>query len=434
MFCGIIEWNYMKEIKDPNVTRAYIIHPILHTEEEEIENELRDHDAKLEEAVSLSGAIGVEVIHAEIINLKQANSGTFLGKGKVLELARTVRQNCIDILIINKQLSPIQHRNLESDINCKVVDRPSLIIEIFAERARTKEGMLQVKLASLQYQKSRLVRSWTHLERQRGGHGFTGGPGEKQIESDRRAINKQIKIIKEQLKKVVKTRSMQRKSRMKVPYPIVALVGYTNAGKSSLFNHLTGSNVYAEDELFATLDPTMRLVELPSKRKVILSDTVGFISDLPHELVDAFRATLEEVSSADVLVHVRDVASPDLDANREDVITTLKMLCTEETLDRNTVEVMNKIDLVNSTGLLGDLGISAKTGENCEIVLEIIDEVLAREDVKLSVNLAFEEGFKLGWIYNHARNVEVQEKEGEFVVTASMTQRDYGAWHKLEDE
>ncbi|RYE11902.1 MAG: GTPase HflX, partial [Rickettsiales bacterium] len=288
-------------MKDIKFLKTFIIHPILDKKE--------NIDYKLNEIIDLASAIDLHIYDTSIVNIDRINSANFIGSGKVSQYCELVKSNKIDLVIFNYKLTPIQHRNLEKSLNCKVIDRTSLIIEIFADRAKTKEGKLQIELIALQHQKSRLVRSWTHLERQRGGFGFTGGPGETQIESDRRNIRNQISKIKEELLNVKKTRSIHRKSRKKVPYPIVSLVGYSNAGKTSLFNLLSEDTQYVDDKLFATLDPVMRKVKFDSKKTIILSDTVGFISDLPTEFVEAFSSTLEEVKQADVILHIVDISN-----------------------------------------------------------------------------------------------------------------------------
>ena len=282
--------------------------------------------SRLEEARGLAAAINLNVKHAETVTIAQPNPATLLGEGTVARLGEMVKELATELVVVDGHVSPGQQRNLEKAWNAKVIDRTGLILEIFGERARTREGQLQVELAHLTYQKSRLVRSWTHLERQRGGFGFLGGPGETQIEIDRRLIGERIIRLKKELESVTRTRGLHRDARRRVPYPIVALVGYTNAGKSTLFNSLTHENVVAIDQLFATLDPTMRRLKLPSGRTVILSDTVGFVSDLPHELVAAFRATLEEVLAADIIVHVRDIAHPESEAQKRDVEDVLSQL------------------------------------------------------------------------------------------------------------
>ena len=318
-----------------------VIHPTL-TGKERPERSLH---ASLEEAVGLAHAIELEVSHAAIVRLQKITPATYIGKGKAEEIAAIIQEQEIGLAILDCALTPVQQRNLETAFGCKVIDRTALILEIFGARARTAEGKLQVELASLTYQKSRLVRSWTHLERQRGGFGFLGGPGESQIELDRRMIGDRIIKIKRQLENVVRTRNLHRSTRRDVPYPLIALVGYTNAGKSTLFNRLTNSSVVAQDLLFATLDPTIREVKLPSGLSVLMSDTVGFISNLPTELIAAFRATLEEVLEADILLHVRDISHEDSGAQNDDVISVLTSLFGKERSLEHLITVHNKIDL-----------------------------------------------------------------------------------------
>lgn len=310
--------------------------------------ERRSAEARLEEAMSLAASIGLVVVHHAIFPLREPRPGTLLGTGQVALVAEALRSQKVSVVIVDAELSPVQQRNLERAWGTKVIDRTGLILDIFGERAATREGALQVELAHLEYQRSRLVRSWTHLERQRGGFGFLGGPGETQLETDRRLIGERIARIRRELEDVRRTRGLHRAARRRVPFPVVALVGYTNAGKSTLFNALTGASVLVRDQLFATLDPTMRAFRLPSRRRVILSDTVGFISDLPHELVAAFRATLEEVAEADIILHVRDIAHPDTQAQRDDVLRVLTDLEREGMLDagwrERMIEVLNKTD------------------------------------------------------------------------------------------
>jgi GTP-binding protein HflX len=381
------------QIEGPEVTRAFVIHPDVKSGA--ASGGWRDADAKLDEAVGLTLAIELEIASAIIVPLQSIQPGGYFGSGKVAELGERIHEAEADLVILNGQLSPAQQRNLERAWKTKVLDRTGLILEIFGRRANTREGTLQVELAHLNYQKSRLVRSWTHLERQRGGAGFMGGPGETQIEADRRIIQDKINRLKKQLDQVVRTRTLHRQSRAKVPYPVVALVGYTNAGKSTLFNRLTDANVMAKDLLFATLDPTMRQIELPRGRKVILSDTVGFISDLPTTLVAAFRATLEEVLAADVILHVRDISHPETEEQSGDVLAVLKDLGVGEKAREGMIEVWNKIDLLPAEdrktlveaaqGSLRVVPVSAVTGEGVDKLLVRIEEVLAQDNAVYSI-------------------------------------------------
>ena len=386
----------------------------------------RSDDAQLQEILGLSRAIDLEIVEGFTLQIDRIRPATYLKSGQVDALADRVRAEKIGLVIVNANLSPIQQRNLEKAIGCKVIDRTGLILEIFGARAATREGRLQVELAHLTYQKSRLVRSWTHLERQRGGAGFLGGPGETQIEADRRVIDDKIAKLKKQLESVVKTRQLHRKARKKVPYPIVALVGYTNAGKSTLFNRLTAANVVAKDQLFATLDPTMRQLELPSGRQVILSDTVGFVSDLPTQLIAAFRATLEEVLEADVIIHVRNMADEDTVAQRQDVLTILEELgIAPEQTERQFIEVQNKIDLLDADEIehlkarqrsaskgarTQTVLLSAIDGEGMTTLLDVIDHVLAARQQYVAVALPPEEGALIAWIHRHA---DVQHQDSD---------------------
>lgn len=371
----------------------------------------RDSAARLEEAASLAGAIGLTLGHAAVVNLSRVRSATLFGLGKVEEIGKTIQELKVEIVIVDGALTPVQQRNLERSWACKVIDRTALILEIFGARARTREGNLQVELAALSYQRSRLVRSWTHLERQRGGFGFLGGPGETQIEADRRQINGRISRLKRDLKDVARTRSLHRSARRRVPYPVVALIGYTNAGKSTLFNQLTGADVEVKDQVFATLDPTMRGLVLPSRRKVILSDTVGFVSDLPHDLVAAFRATLEEVSEADLILHVRDISHPQTAEQRRDVHAVLKDMGLEKAVDGGLLEVLNKVDLLSavkrlevSTGSaqgFTSVAVSAFNGESLSELLKLIDSELSRERKIITLKISLADGATIAWLYRH---------------------------------
>ena len=373
---------------------------------------MRSPEARCDEAVGLARAIDLDVVGSETISLAALRPATYLGKGKVESIAEEAKAEAIDLVVMDCALSPVQQRNLEKAFACKVIDRTGLILEIFGRRARTAEGALQVELAHLAYQKSRLVRSWTHLERQRGGFGFLGGPGETQIETDRRLIQERMVRIERELENVKRTRALHRASRADVPYPIVALVGYTNAGKSTLFNRLTRAEVMAADMLFATLDPTMRIIKLPHGGSAILSDTVGFISDLPTMLISAFRATLEEVLAADAIVHVRDIAHADSEAQSQDVETILAELGIADAADR-VIEVWNKLDLVDAEARAvieqeqemrpsAPLAVSARTGEGIDRLLAAIEEQLARGRSLIELTLDPADGQGLHWLYEHS--------------------------------
>ncbi|MBL4645485.1 MAG: GTPase HflX, partial [Rhizobiales bacterium] len=330
-------------------TRCAVIVPLLtgNAARKESLQTLRSDQSRIDEAIGLANALSdLDVVFVDHFPLRKIRPATLIGQGKLEEIKRSTKENKVELLIIDQAISPIQQRNLEKELQLKVLDRTGLILEIFGERAQTKEGSLQVELAHLNYQKSRLVRSWTHLERQRGGVGFLGGPGETQIESDRRMLQQKIKRLELALEDVKRTRNLHRQNRKRKPHPIIALVGYTNAGKSTLFNKITGANVMSEDVLFATLDPTLRTVALPHGETIILSDTVGFVSQLPHGLVAAFRATLEEVIEADLILHVRDIASPDSEAQSEDVKSILRSINVDPDDTDRVIEIWNKIDML----------------------------------------------------------------------------------------
>ncbi len=387
----------------------------------------RSLESELEEAEGLAHAISLEVLDLRAVNVYSMEPGTLFGKGACETLAETIEELEPTVVIVNFNLSPVQQRNLEKLWNVKVIDRTGLILEIFGERAATKEGKIQVDLAALNYQRSRLVKSWTHLERQRAGGGFLGGPGETQLELDRRMIDEKINRLKKQLIEVRRTRDLSRQNRLKVPFPIVALVGYTNAGKSTLFNTLTGADVFAEDLRFATLDPTLRRLKLPNAQMVIMSDTVGFIADLPTHLVEAFRATLEQVQYADVIMHVRDISSEDTDSQREDVIRVLSDLGIDYTADPRIIEVLNKIDLTDDErprtyrDFKGpQIGISALKKKNLPALLKAAEDIVSikRETVKISLNAG--QGKALSWLYANAEIVKKQAKEDKLTLTVAI--------------
>lgn len=400
--------------------------------------EQRSLEARREEAVGLAAAISLDVVFVELLTLQSPRPATLLGVGKVDEIAAQVQAQDVELVIVDHELTPIQQRNLERALKAKVVDRTGLILEIFGRRAQTKEGTLQVDLAHLSYQRSRLVRSWTHLERQRGGKGFLGGPGETQIESDRRVIQEKITRLKGQIEEVRRTRTLHRSRRQDVPAPTVALVGYTNAGKSTLFNRVAGSDVMAKDLLFATLDPTLRKVKLPKGTEVVLSDTVGFISNLPTSLIAAFRATLEEVLEADLIVHVRDITNPETEAQRADVLSVLDQLGVLETSEnskRAMMEAWNKIDLMDAETLgftrrqadvQGSriIPVSAVTGAGVDDLLAQIETEIASTRAEESFHIPVEDGEGRAWLFAHATvlDEDVQE-DGSTLMRVALTPR-----------
>jgi GTP-binding protein HflX len=420
----------------PAPTRAAVFHPSLKSRIPAA----RPPEARLDEAVGLARAIDLNVVARNVIRVARPKPATFLGSGTVEELGERIADDEIELVCVDTALSPVQQRNLERAWSCKVIDRTGLILEIFGERARTREGRLQVELAHLTYQRSRLVRSWTHLERQRGGLGAVGGPGETQIESDRRQIDERIVRIKRALEKVVRTRELHRAARKRTPNPVIALVGYTNAGKSTLFNRLTEARVFAEDLLFATLDPTMRGIEMPSGRTVILSDTVGFVSDLPTDLIAAFRATLEEVIEADIIVHVRDISHPDTLAQASDVEAVLKDLGLDGNGPRPIFEALNKIDLLdederavqlNQTERRNDaVAISAITGEGCSALLDVLDVSLnsARRVVAIAVDVT--DGATIAWLYRHGEVLSRSDDDQKAHIEVSLDAADLARFER----
>ncbi|MBH67907.1 MAG: GTPase HflX [Rhodospirillaceae bacterium] len=422
---------------------AIILHPIIKgkAHSKNIEDlEKRSNHSAIQEVYGLAKSIDLNIVVTELVSLTATRASTLFGIGTISRIHEAIKAYAVDLVIVDHRLTAIQQRNLEVAWNSKVIDRTALILEIFGARARTHEGRLQVELAAQSFQRSRLVRSWTHLERQRGGAGFLGGPGERQIELDRRQIDETIRKLAKELEKVKKTRALHRNARKRVPFPIVALVGYTNAGKSTLFNLLTKSNVDAKDMLFATLDPTMRRVILPSQRSIIISDTVGFISNLPTHLIAAFRSTLEEVLDADLIIHVRDISHPDSQFQRLDVNDVLLQLgLPAEALKTRMIEVLNKADMLDPDDLKSfsnnvksesELLISAKTGLGCEEFQGLLDRMLATNEAVYNFEFPVDYGAAIAWLHQHGTVQHTESREGMITIRAILTDADSNRFYK----
>ncbi|CRK74257.1 GTPase HflX [Nereida ignava] len=414
------------ETETPN-TRAWVIHPDIKSDRDR-----REANDALAEAIALGEALpNLDVEGGTVVSLPKVHAGMLFGKGKIEELRVMFNDNDIELVLVDGPVTPVQQRNLEKAWGVKLLDRTGLILEIFSDRARTREGVLQVEMAHLAYQRTRLVRAWTHLERQRGGLGFVGGPGETQIEADRRAIDDQMGRLRKQLEKVVKTRALHRAARAKVPFPVVALVGYTNAGKSTLFNRVTGADVFAKDMLFATLDPTMRRLEIEDGPEIILSDTVGFISDLPTQLVAAFRATLEEVLDADLILHVRDISHPETENQARDVMTILADLGVAETAPM--IEVWNKIDLLDDSARDGAIEtasrsdtlhvVSALTGQGLDDLLAAVSQTLTPDLHMETLNVPYANGKGRAWLFEEGVIEEESADETGYIFKVKWTAR-----------